>query len=288
MDIQDLRVLCMIPELGSIKAVADSIYLTQPAISYRIRKLEDEFNVKILIRENKGVRFTPEGELLVEYARRTLDELDGVKEELGNFGNRVQGTLRLGVANNFAHYKLPEILKKFQTLHPKVRIKLHTGLSPEIMDLMILNKIDIGIENCGYTWSGEKRLLCKERIALISNRKMCVADIDKHPMIMTKRNHVLHQQINTWLRNNLKKLPAVMMEVDFIDTCKVMVRNGLGIAIVPAFCLEEKDGLNVLFLEDENGAEITRDIFVNYKKDRLRLSSVREFLKHIYALEAAL
>jgi len=288
MDVQDLRVLCMLPEFGSIKAVADSIYLTQPAISYRIRKLEDEFDVKILIRENKGIRFTPEGEFLVEYARRALDELDRVKEQLGNFGDRVQGTLRLGVANNFAHYKLPEILKKFQSLYPKVRIKLHTGLSPEIMDLAILNKIDIGIENCGYTWAGEKRLLCRERIALISNREIRVAEIGNYPMIMTKRNHVLHQQINTWLRNNLKTPPVVAMEVDFIDTCKTMVKNGLGIAIVPAFCLEETNGLHVIYLADENGTELTREIFVNYRKDRLRLSAVREFLKHIYAQEESL
>ena len=282
MDTQDLNILCMLSELGSIKAVGDALYLTQPAISYRIKKLEDEFAIQILIRESKGVTFTPKGEYLVEYARKSLDELHLAKQTLNNFSGEVQGTLRLGVANNFAHYKLPTLLKSFLSNYPKVKIKLHTGLSPEVMDLLRENKIDVGIENCGYKWTGEKKILCKEGICIISHEKIDVENIFKYPMISTKRNHVLQQMITTWFRDNYRYIPKTMMEVDFIDTCKTMVENGLGIAIVPEFCLTDRDKLFVQELTDHSGNRLFRDIFINYKNESKKLAVVDKFLDHIF------
>ncbi len=282
MDTQDLNILCILSEMGSIKAAGDALYLTQPAISYRIKKLEDEFAVQILIRESKGVTFTPEGEYLVEYARKSLDELRLAKETLNTFSGEVQGTLRLGVANNFAHYKLPPLLKSFQSIYPKVKIKLHTGLSPEIMDLLRENKIDIGIENCGYKWTGEKKILCKEGICLISYEKIDIENIHKYSMISTKRNHIFQQMITTWFRDNYKYLPKTMMEVDFIDTCKMMVKNGLGIAIVPSFCLTNNDNLFIEELTDNNGTRLSRNIYINYKNESKKLNVVEKFLNHIW------
>ncbi|WP_447928708.1 LysR family transcriptional regulator [Vreelandella sp. EE27] len=281
MDTQDQRILCMLYEMGTIKAVSDALYITQPAISYRVKKLEEEFFIKILVRERRGVSFTPEGAYLVEYAKKSLEDLYIAKETLNSFSSEVQGTLRLGVANIFAHYKLPILLKSFQFLFPKVKVKLHTGLSPEIIDMLKNNKIDVGVENCGYNWSGEKEILCQEGICMISYEKIDFKNIHKYPLISTKRNHVLQQIINTWFRENYKQQPRAMMEVDFVDTCKTMVENGLGIAVVPSFCLRETDNLFVKNLTNSFGEPLFRNVFVNYKEGARKLPVVDNFLSHI-------
>src|SRR5699024_1379074 len=109
MDIIDWTVLSVLFENKNITETGKYLRISQPAITYRINKLEEEFEVKLVYRGRKGVVFTPQGEFLVNYASRMLNELQTTKDHILHFENKVQGVLRLSASSIFSRYKLPEI-----------------------------------------------------------------------------------------------------------------------------------------------------------------------------------
>src|SRR5699024_8607210 len=129
--------------------------------------------------------------------------------------------------------------------YPKVKIHLKTALSPEIMDLLLNESIDIGIESGGYNWTGSKILLRTDRICLISKEKPHMEELPYLPMIKNKANPNLKGLIDQWWKNNFKEPPRVMMEVDHVATCKEMVKCGLGYGIVPSDCLGSEEPFHI-------------------------------------------
>lgn len=183
MDFRDFAILQVLYEEKNIKKAAERLFLSQPAITYRIRHLEKELDIIILIRGNKGVQFTPQGEYLVESSKHLLHQREKLIEHVQNMGHEVQGTLRLGVANNFAIYKLPPILASFNKAFPKVKIQLKTGLGKEIMKLLEDGEIHIGIESAGHKWDGQKVLIDRNKICLISKDRLCLEDLSNQNLI---------------------------------------------------------------------------------------------------------
>src|SRR5690625_1021695 len=129
MNDKDWDILLTLYEEGTITKTAEKLYISQPALTYRINQLEKEFNTKIIYRGNKGVIFTKEGNYLVNYAKEMVKELRKTRDNIINMKESVQGTLRLGVSSNFALYQLPLLLEKFLAKYPKAEISLITGWS---------------------------------------------------------------------------------------------------------------------------------------------------------------
>ena len=82
----------------NITKAAEKLYISQPAITYRIKMMEKEIGAKLLIRTSHGVLLTPEGECFLDYSRDMTLALEKTKEKIQSVTNKVQGTLRLGVS----------------------------------------------------------------------------------------------------------------------------------------------------------------------------------------------
>ncbi|WP_026564648.1 LysR family transcriptional regulator [Bacillus sp. UNC41MFS5] len=280
MDFRDFTILEVLFEEKNIKKAADRLYLSQPAITYRIQQLEKELDIVILIRGNKGVQFTLQGEYLVESAKSLLLQRSKVIEKVQNMGSEVQGTLRLGVSNNFAIYKLPPILASFNKAFPKVKIQLKTGLGKEIMKLLEDGEIHIGIESAGHKWDDQKVLIDRNNICLISKEKLSLEDLPTQNFIYIATPSI-KRVFGTWWQKQFAHPPMIMMETDYVETCKKMVISGLGVGFVPSFCLQPDDPVHILNLPADNGEEIVLESWMNYRNSSLELSVVREFVNFI-------
>ncbi|MBP2667722.1 MAG: transcriptional regulator, LysR family [Firmicutes bacterium] len=137
MDDKDWLILKTIAEEKNITKAADRLYISQPALTYRLRNLEKEFAAKLVSRHPSGVILTPQGESVLAYAQEMLLQLRKTKERVQNMENKVQGTLRLGTSSVFAHYLLPPILKTFLEKYPDVEVSLYltdSSLEPMIQE----------------------------------------------------------------------------------------------------------------------------------------------------------
>jgi DNA-binding transcriptional LysR family regulator len=283
-DFRDFDILQVLFEEKNIKRAADRLFLSQPAITYRINQLEKDLDIPILIRGNKGVQFTLQGEFLVESTRRLLDDKDTMIEQVQNLADGVQGTLRLGVSNNFAISKFPPIIASFNKTFPKVKIKLKTGLGIEIMKLLEDGEIHIGIESAGHKWVEKKVLIDKSNICLISKKKISWEDLPTQNMISIATPSI-KKVFTNWWPGTFATEPIITMETDYVETCKQMVISGLGVAFVPAFCLEHNDPLHILELDEVTNDEYRLESWMNYRESTMELSVVREFIKFMTKLK---
>lgn len=281
MDSKDWLTLKTIYEEKNITKAAQRLFISQPALTYRIQQIEKEFDIKVLITENKGIQFTTEGEFLVEHSKKMLLEEQIVRDNITSIAKDFKGTLRIGSSNSYAHYKLPPFLRTFLTVYPEVKIMLRTGSSSEIMNLLVKDEIHIGIENIGYTWLGSKVSIGEEGIVIISKDKIDLLDLPHLTMIKYTKNSFLKNLISNWWQENFNTPPLINIEVNYIETCKEMVKNGLGYAIVPEFCIRESDNLNTIVLTDKNGVPVKRTNWMNYKKSSLKISIVNKFIDFI-------
>jgi len=276
-DFRDFTILEVLFEEKNIKKAADRLYLSQPAITYRIQQLEKELDITILIRSNKGVQFTQQGEYLVEGSKSLLHQRDKMIENVQNMGTEVQGTLRLGVANNYAIYKLPPILASFNKAFPRVKIQLKTGLGKEIMKLLEDGAIHIGIESAGHKWDEQKVLIDQSKICLISKDRLCLDDVPAQNFIKIA-TPAIKRVYGNWWQTMFTTPPMIMMETDYVETCKKMVISGLGVAFVPSFCLEPDDSVHILKLPTDSEKEFVLESWMNYRESSKDLSVVREFI----------
>lgn len=143
MDLNDMRVFLAIVETGGITAAADSLFTSQPTISYRVKKLEKELGVS-LFQRGQGLRFvdlTPAGERLVDYARRWIDlsqEICGIREELPKF------ELQIGCVDSVNLFLLMPLYEKLSREFPSAKIRIRTQQSLEIYHMIETRELDAG------------------------------------------------------------------------------------------------------------------------------------------------
>lgn len=281
MDDKDWIILKTISEEKNITKAADRLYLSQPALTYRLKNLEKEFDTKIVLRNPNGVLLTPQGEYLLAYTKEMLLQFQKVKDRIQNTRNKVQGTLRLGSSSIFAHYELPHILKGFLELYPDVEIALKTGISNKVNRMLQKEEISIAIIRGDYFGGEEKFLLREEPICLVSSNPISFDALPKHPRINYVTDSSLQMTVEEWWRQSFSCPSFTSMEVDSMDTCRQMVLNGLGWAILPAMGLRQNDVLYTHELHWHNGKPLVRKTWVMYHTTAVELSAVKAFIEYI-------
>ncbi len=280
MDEKDWKMLQTIYEERNITKAAEKLYISQPSLTYRMQQLEKDFGVKILARRKRGVDFTTEGEYLVQYAEKMLRELRKTEDYLNSLDGLVKGKLRLGVSQTFARYRLPKILAEFLADYPDVDVHLKTGFSYEVLQMLNKEEAMIGIVRDPYEWKGPKVLIEEESIYIVSKYEIQIDQLPQMPRIDYTTDLSLKSMIDNWWKETFDVAPKITMEVDIIDTCRELVLNGLGYALLPGICLK---GYTDLFIQELrlNEQNLNRQTWLVYNKNALELSQAKAFIEFI-------
>lgn len=281
MDTRDWLILKVIYDKKNITKAAEELYMSQPAITNRLKQIEKEFGVNIVTRGRRGVCFTPQGEYLYKCANEILLKIEKTQETLWNMDNEVVGTLKLGVSRFMMKHKLPALLKLFKTTYPKVEFKIITDWSSDIVNLLVNKDIHLGFVRGDYNWRGEKHLLFEENLCIVSKNNITLENLPNLPRIDYQTDHLLKALIDNWWADNFSNSPQVTMNVDQLDTCKEMVINDLGYGIMPSLVVSNLSDLHIINLIDKNGAPIIRETWLFYEKEVLNLNVVNAFVDFI-------
>ena len=281
MDNRDWLILKLLYEKKNISKTALSLYISQPALTNRLQQIEKEFGVQIVLRERRGVSFTPEGEYLVKYAEEMLLKLEKVKENISNIKDGVSGTLRLGASKFMMKHKLPRILKLFKEKYPDVEFNIVTGWSRDVFNLVYNQDVHISFVRGDYNWTGSRHLLFEENICVVSKGVIDLKHLPKLSRIEYKTDYLFRSILDNWWAENYSEPPLVSMEVDQVDTCKEMVVNELGYAIMHDIVVKGTDDLQIINITDKNGEPILRRTWMLYHEDSLKLNLVKAFVDFI-------
>ncbi len=147
MDLQvtHLRTLQAIARHGSFSRAAQTLNLTQPAVSMQVRHLERALGLPLLERVGKRAFPTRAGELLLAHADRALRELEAGVERVQQLRGVVAGRVRLGTSASISIYLLPPALRRFRARYPETEVVIVTGNAAEITRAVVANELDVGI-----------------------------------------------------------------------------------------------------------------------------------------------
>lgn len=143
MDTAKVRALLAAVDLGSISKAADSLGYTQSGVTHMMRSLEEEAGIPLLIRGNRGVKFTADGERLAPLFRELGQAADRLEQELALTRGLEQGVVRIGTYSSISLHWMPQILEAFQERYPNIEVELLEGNGQEIEDWLSGGRIDI-------------------------------------------------------------------------------------------------------------------------------------------------
>ncbi|MEB7756421.1 LysR family transcriptional regulator [Staphylococcus xylosus] len=282
MNFRDLEVIKILDDERNITSAATKLYISQPSLSYKINTLEQELGVPLLIRSKKGIRFTAQGSHLVDYAKKTLNGFNKMKDYLRSIDNEDEGVIRLGVSQNLARYDLPELLSSFTDDFQKVQFKIVTSWSQSIYKLIESNEVSLAIVRGDVSWKGYKTLLNKEPICIISKDEI---DLDKLPSksrIAFETDTRLQNTIDSWWKESYNEPPNEAMLIDNLESCLKLVEKGMGYAIAPNIGVREYKNLNVVPIKNKENEIIYRDTWLLYREEE-DYPLMQKFIKHIKA-----
>ena len=154
MDVRDLEVFLSVSKHLNFTRAGSEVYLSQPSVSVRMRKLEDELGVKLCEQLGKRVALTEAGRLLVPYARRVIAAVDDARRAVEELQGLERGELRIGASTTPGMYLVPKTIARFKGRHPKVEVRLGIKDTQEVEEGVVNNEFDFGFVGGHFqTWS---------------------------------------------------------------------------------------------------------------------------------------
>ena len=277
----DFYIIKILAEEQNMRKAAERLFLSQPALSLRLQTIEKEWQAKLFLRSQIGLTPTPEGELVINFANKMLEEKEEVFEAIQSLTSKVHGTLKIACASIVGQNWLPKVLKEFVQTYPEAKISLLTGWSSEIVKSIYDGEAQIGIVRGQTDWKGKKIHLFRDTMYLVDQEMTSIDDVltTEKPFIQFKSDSNYYQEIQQWWQKHFSINPKRQIIVDQIETCKQMALNGIGYAILPSITLTGKEQVNKIPLtNNEEEFELTRDTWLIGYESAFDLPQVEAFV----------
>ncbi len=239
MDLKRLTYFVAICEEGSISAAAKKLHISQPPLSHQLQLLETELGVKLVERGARHVTLTDAGVILYKRAGNILELADAAARELGEYGEKMKGTLRLGVTSSSFLPLLDPRITEYAKLYPEVNFELHEGNTFQIIELLAGGVIEIAVIRTPFhaentSWFS----LEKEPMIAVGDRKyfssaqdvrISLESLKSKPLIIYRR----YEKLIVSACKAAGFQPDIFCLNDDSRTTLMWANAGLGIAVVP-------------------------------------------------------
>lgn len=283
MNIQDYELITTVAKTKNLTIASEKLYMSQPALSYRLKNMEEEFNCALVYRTPKGIILTSKGEEVAHYAEKALLEYNKMKDKLSTMDDVLSGTIKIAVSPAYAKYKLSHVLTSFKAQFPNANIYIKTCLSSAAAHLLDSNDVHVVIVRGDHLWNEEKILINEEPIVLAANSEIDLQDLPSLPYIEYGTDIFLEKEIRNWWTEHYDVPPMVTMNINDSDTCRQLVAAGLGFSILPSISLskEEYPNLYLLPLQHKDGSPLLRGTWIMYRTIVSKILIVNKFIEHL-------
>ncbi|HBN84087.1 MAG TPA: LysR family transcriptional regulator [Clostridiales bacterium] len=235
------RVFYILAKTGSISKAAAELFVTQPAVSQSLSKLEDELKCTLFIRSPKGITLTADGQMLLSYVQPAVNSLLKAEAEFAKLQNLDTGEVRIGASDTICMYYLPEYLSRFQVLHPDIAIKVINRTSSEIITLLRNGLVDFGIVNMPLendhnivtrtADSIQDCFVAGKKFEMYKGEKLSREQIMSLPLILLEKGTATRRYVDDLLlKNGIRITPS--LELGSVDLLVKFAVAGLGVAYV--------------------------------------------------------
>ena len=293
-----LQVFHAVAKQLSFTKAADVLFMTQPAVTFQIKQLEEHFNTRLFDRGHGKISLTPAGDVVLAYAERILGLSSEMDVRLSEMTGEVGGSLLVGASTTIAEFMLPRILGEFKGVYPKVRARLIVGNSEAIETRVAEHSIDIGmIEslshqpnlNCDACCDDELMVICSPKFPLAKFKELTPQQLLGHPFVSREPGSGTREFTDAYLRNaglSIEQL-NVVMELGSPVALNGVVETGLGFSIVSRAAVATWQRLGELIAIPLN-PRLHRTLSMIYPKEKFRSRVVSAFVEFATGRMAAL
>lgn len=283
-----LNTLIVLAQEKNYTKTAELRNITQPAVTQHIQSLEKHFDIKIFIKKGKDLFITPEGEILINEARKLLsiDKRinEKLKRELGEFKS-----IDIGVTLTASNHIIPKMVQVFKDKFPNITYSVHTTNVTRIYEKLRYDEFEFAvIDGVPPTQEFESSLLEKDELIFIASPNHPLAnkadltldDLKKEKMILRDKNANTRIVFENYLLNHFESIDEfdIILEIESTSLIKRLVIEGHGISIMSKVICEHLIEQNVLTSLDVKNFRLDRGIYLIYPKQRKNDSIIQSII----------
>lgn len=266
----DLRLFLCVVEEGNITRAASRQHLSLAAASSRIKAIEGQAGLSLLLRQARGVSATPAGEAFAHHARQLLQQVATLRSDLHEYGGGLKGHVRIFANTTAVTDFLPQILADFLTAHPEVNIDLQERANQEIARSVAEGRTDIGIvagqvDSSGLQslhFSTDRLILVTPRNHALAQRKqVSFAELLEEDFIGMHEGSTI-QQFLARVVDDLGKRLKLRIQLRGFDAMCRMIEVGVGVGILPESAARRHSASMAISLVDLSDAWAVRERYV--------------------------
>lgn len=289
MTITQLEYIVALAEHQNFSKAADFCCVSQPSLSMQIQKLEEELNVVIFNRKAKPICPSPQGEEILQTARRILVDAKSILSLSKGWSTDVSGSVSIGVIPTIAPYLIPKFLSKFQKSFPQLSIRIAETTTENIKKELKAGKLDIGILVTPLNEEFIEMPLYYEELFLYSNACNSLGEIDKildpEKLWLLEEGHCLSNQVNSIcnMQNRQHVESRIAYDTGSLETIVRLAEDGNGQTIIPQMLINYLDPTNQNKVFDLPSPSPVREISIVHTNQYTRKGIIQAFKKAILA-----
>ncbi|KXO16038.1 LysR family transcriptional regulator [Peptoniphilus sp. GNH] len=287
MDFTKLESFLILAKYQHFTNAANRLYISQPALSKRIRSIEEELGASLFYQVGSQTYLTSQGQAFIKYAEELLSTWNGAKKYIRQFENLEEGELHFGTTHFIGVYILPKIIAKFQEKYPKIKINMQIDSSKNILELLNKNEIEFAflsdyIEKEDDIFSthdylqDELKIIVGNKHPFFKKNEISLEQIKKDKFITKKEDSSFFQ----FLKNKFHEIPFKnRIVISTQSAIKEAVINNIGISIMSEIAVErevEHKIIKTLYLKD---IRLSRKLQYVYIKNRYLTPATIAFFK---------
>jgi DNA-binding transcriptional LysR family regulator len=283
-----LQVFYAVARHLSFTKAAEQLFMTQPAVTFQVKQLEEQFNARLFERSHGRIALTPVGRLVMGYAERILALSEELDQRVADLTGTVAGPLLLGASTTIAEFMLPQILGELKARHPEVRAHMTVANSETIVTRVADHTIDVGlIESPNYLASLQSEVCCEDELvmicvpghALAGRVSVSAQDVAGVPYVSREAGSGTREFTDQYLREcgiSPEDL-NVVMELGSPEAVKGLVETGSAVAIVSRATIAKELRLGTLTAVPLE-PRLIRTLSLVYPKEKFRSRLVTTFV----------
>lgn len=293
------RIFYYVAKYRNMTQAAAALMSSQPNVTRVINNLENELGCRLIVRTNRGITLTAEGEQLYRHVAIAFEQLQTGEAELSQNAGLQSGILYIGASETALHGLLLNVLRKFHEQYPAVRLKIFNYSTPQALNALKSGQIDFAVVTSPAKVSGslqeiqlkaiDEILIASPQFSALAHKKVHLKKLAQYPMISLAQNTRTYELYNRfYLDHGLVWDPDI--EVATSDLILPMVKHNLGLGFIPSdfasdaiskgeileIKLYEKTPQRTICLVQDNhrglsiAARAMRDMLVNKKETALK------------------
>jgi len=284
-----LQVFLVVAQTQSFTKAAEVLHMTQPAVTFQVRQLEEYFNTRLFDRTHNRISLTEAGQVVQRFAEQISALYAEMENEIKILTNDVSGVLLLGASTTIAEYMLPALLGDFKKKYPQLLIRLTVSNTENIVSMVESNAIDLGVIEAPVNNRNLVVELCKTDplVAVVPcdhplskrSNSLLVKELLNYPYICREEGSGTREVINDYLEKNgvSPNDMNIVLELGSSESIKGAVAAGMGISVLSRATVSNELTLNQLAVI-ELSPPLARPYSFVHQKQKFRMRAVEELL----------